>query len=690
MLKDMTKRVNIGLLLFVWIFSLIQNWPFSSAHSSLIQSESWETFPKPYISGGVISKLMVDPLDTSHLFALQEQTDFWQTLLDSHDASEHWEVLYTFQDQWIQEMAIDPVHPEVLYAGGSTGIFRSENGGKDWTQIADNGRAVLAPQADTVYVLETSSSIPDCPTGPSFFMRSVDRGNTWNKVPLGCASVGYLAVAPSNSQVIYLPEVDPSNPNMDLSLASSQDGGYTWNVTLLSGPLFEMGLFPLTVDPADPLKIYSSSGTGIIVSKDGGQTWAEKLKISGMGIFRYGFSGSEIYAGFDSHLFGGRAALYYSQNGGETWNLLAVQFPANLNTLLVVPGNTAQLYIGLDGYGIYNSYDGGQSWQYVNNGLVSTTRIERLSISPGAYHQMFAITYWPRWTLLKSNDGGLSWSQPLLEMELEDVVSSPENPDLVWAVGPDGWQESQDGGDHWNHVSSLSGFNLAVSPAAPERACAPHTGQGQGYLVCRTPDPEGGETWLSYPVLGSQSVYRLAISPTHGDRIFVSGNSDGQGTEIYHSEDGGKTWMESFQCPSGYGVTDLAVSGGDPAKVIAITEESFYNDLRVYQSLDSGKTWQELTNEMDQVAGGLWDISLFRAFIFMDTSGAAYYAGGNTVLAQPAANQSWQILGRIEDGIYAAALDPGAPGNLWLAGEKSFWRVPMLKWTFLWFPIVVR
>jgi photosystem II stability/assembly factor-like uncharacterized protein len=687
----MGRKASIGFFLLSWVLSWITP-GFARPALPSTANTPWSTLPGPRISGGVISQLVVDPHDAGHLIALQQQADYQQTFVESEDGGEHWQALSSLKDQWIENMAIDPARPEVLYASGALGVFRSENGGQDWTKIAENGPWIFAPQADSVYVLETAPATADCPYGPSFFLSSLDRGDTWaKKVSLGCAFFDKLAVAHSDPQVIYLSEVDPHSPSMAQSLARSVDGGASWTLTPLTGPLFQMGLFPMAVDPSNPQKLYSSSGTGLIVSSDAGQTWASTLQISGDGIFLFGFSGNEIYAGLDSLLAGAPAALYRSRDGGGSWEELPAHFPANLKSLIVIPGQPARLFAGLDGFGVDRSVDGGQSWLLKNMGLVSTTRPERLRISPGAPDALFAITDWPRWGLFKSADGGANWGQPLLETPLEDVAVSPLNHDLVWAIGPDGWLESLDGGNHWKTVSSQSGYSLAVSPAAPERPCAPVTGQDQGYLLCRNLDAEGKETWSSYPVSGSQTVGRVAISPTQGSLIFVGGTLDGGVGAIFSSEDSGKTWQDRFQAPLEYGLLDLAVSGGDPARVIAVFGRAVYHDLYVYQSLDGGKTWQDLTPQMAAAAGGdLWDGHLYRAFVFTTETGAAYYASGETVLAQAAPGQAWQVLGISNDLIYSAALEDGSPGFLWLGGEKSYWKVSLPDWSITWMPISAR
>lgn len=675
-------------LAFTWLLFLF---PIRSSSQSVLNIPL-ELKPEPLLMGGVVSTMIIDPLDNDHLFALQEQTNNQQSLASSPDRGLHWKTLYSFQGQLIQDLAIDPENPMILYAGSSRGIFRSENGGVKWAIISETGPIVVAPRHGEVYVVGETTATPDCPYGPVVFLHSMDQGNSWITTTLGCVFVGYIAVAPSDPRIIYLPEIDPVNSNMALTLASSQDSGQTWTSTALSAPFFSIGLIPMAVDPKNPQKIYSSSGTELIVSLDGGQTWVSKLKISGDGIFLFGFSKDNIFAGLDSFFGSAAPGLYRSDNGGETWQGITVPLQANLKSMLIISGQSDRVYIGLDGYGIQYSSDGGQSWSFDNNGLVSTTLTERIRFLPGTSQTVFSIIYWPRSALFKSSDGGSTWGSPVNETKLADVIGSPRDPNLVWAVGPAGWIESQDEGSHWENVSSLGSSSLAISPASPDRPCATYVNNQQGYLVCRNSGNGSGVMQGPYPIPDSINVDRLAINPTNSGQIFVGGSTGGSIGAIFQSEDSGQTWRESLLSPSvdfPYWPIDIVISEKDPERIIAVFDQAQTHWLKVYESKDGGNSWENITLTMEAAAGeNLWDGHMYRAFAFFDMSGSAYFASGNTVLAQPGIGKGWIVLAQTDDLIYSSAIRFGTTDSLLLAGGNNYWALRIPVWHFTWFPLI--
>jgi photosystem II stability/assembly factor-like uncharacterized protein len=652
------------------------------------QNDSWDKFSEPTIPGGVISQIISDPTDSNHLYALQEQKNGWQTITESVDAAKHWNTVANLYQYGIHTLQINPVHTNLLYLGSDSGIYRSDKEGAGWEKVADFGPAVAVVDDNIVYAIEHLPSTPDCPPGISNFMRSYDQGNTWEKIPLACGIYGEISSAIFHPEFIYINEINPYNGN--LVLARSLNGGDTWVYISLTGPLFTQGLFPIAIDPKQPEKLYSSSGMGIIISKDGGQTWESKLDISVTGRFLFSFSNDQVYAGLETTLAGALPSIYRSQNGGETWIRLPTHFSTNLKSLLADPGPLGYLYAGLDGFGVDLSLDGGYSWYIANDGLVSTTLIQRLAVAPDPDNDIFAITDWPRPALFKTFDDGITWNGPLLESDLDDVVINPQNAKLVWAVGESGWFESQDGGDTWKLVSYLSGTDLSVSNDAPDRPCATQSTIKGGYLVCRFQVSRHGERWKSFPVPGSKSLSRLAISPNQGNLIFVGGTLDNQVSAIFQSNDGGHNWKISFQGPENYALFDLAISDGNQARVIAVFGQYHPDHLLVYESQDTGQTWHDITPLIESITGDLWSGFTHRAFSLFDTSGDTYFSTRSIVVVRAYDQQSWEIFGEIDDRIEASTLETGSSRYIWLAGDRNLWRKPLLNNLFTWLPLVSR
>lgn len=122
-------------------------------------------------------------------------------------------------------LAISAVNPSLMYAGGSAGIFRSEDAGKKWSASGQNDLLVKRPRMEweehaesaeepAGFNFEVSQLVLD-PHDPAIifivsnkgFYRSVDGGGSWCLLNLGLDVLGSsnsLAINPEKSEEIFL------------------------------------------------------------------------------------------------------------------------------------------------------------------------------------------------------------------------------------------------------------------------------------------------------------------------------------------------------------------------------------------------------------------------------------------------------------------------------------------------------
>ena len=60
--------------------------------------------------------------------------------------------------------------------------------------------------------------------------------------------------------------------------------------------------------------------------------------------------------------------LYVSRDGGATWQV-ASTLPSIVTALQPANRDAALVYVGTQSSGVFRSYNGGQSWQAINDGL---------------------------------------------------------------------------------------------------------------------------------------------------------------------------------------------------------------------------------------------------------------------------------------------------------------------------------
>ncbi|MBL4656113.1 MAG: T9SS type A sorting domain-containing protein, partial [Bacteroidia bacterium] len=155
-------------------------------------------------------------------------------------------------------MAVDPSGTNVLYIGiRGSGIFRTGNGGENWTYIGSNlidlyvnGIGVSNSNADVIYIATRDSGV----------YKTTDGGTNWTQVLTGKIDSGSF----TNKQLIDL-VIDPKNDDnvfvadMRTGVYQTTDGGTNWE-------LIDNGLTNRSVN----CLAISSDGTVVYAGTNGG------------------------------------------------------------------------------------------------------------------------------------------------------------------------------------------------------------------------------------------------------------------------------------------------------------------------------------------------------------------------------------------------------------------------------------
>jgi hypothetical protein len=509
----------------------------------------------------------------------------------------------------VSAIAVDPSTPSTIYLGAASGgVWKSTDGGQSWT-----------PKTDSVTTA------------------------TGNPVTM---SVGAIAVAPSNTQTIYVGtgeadfQGDPTPAGQ--GVLKSTDGSNTW--TLESGnpgknEFIGADISAIVVDPRDSNHLFVSvanGGGGIWESTDGGSRW-NNLKMTNPNV-----------------------------NNNQSFNSSA----ASITALVMDPDNPDTLFAAAGWYqgnqygGVYrrtiDATDNGSVFAFMPNflspqgGAASTAnQLGRISLAEGGssygnylYAMVGAASSKSPWTLyevLKTTNAEASdvttinW-QFLSDANRDTAIAGtlldgqanygnvltvdPTNPTTVYAAGYTVWYstdggQSTDGSTSWDRLSNGTGDTLPNGQPAPilhndQHAFAwiPGTdtllvGTDGGIFelngIANNPDQSAPAThsklglWASLnDNLQITQFYDIALNP-QSQRVAYGAAQDNGVSQFT----GGAAWTNEL-IGDGLG---LAVNPSNPRRVYAVHNPGV---PAVYRA-DDGTTFNSIQQSMpsgDFVAGG--------------------------------------------------------------------------------------
>jgi len=279
----------------------------------------------------------------------------------------------TFLQLKLRPNRTDGLHLEegscIIGTRHDTSLYVSQDGGFTWALEADRGcGAAFSLDGGLIYRIDP---------GNDAVLHSVGGGATWTAVPLSESGMwsAYLDVLPIDQGALF---VAFHGYRLGASPVISHDNGLTWVSTRL-----REGRLVLTYDRRGEA-IYAFSSEGVAYrSTTQGTGWVDCERV--------GFRPSEISTQFalvhslDSRfvLVGTRGGgVLFSGDGCATWrqsnNGLGSLF---VNALAADPSDPDLIYAGTDG-GAYVSFDSGENWSEMNDGLLGATVVYSIVVDP--------------------------------------------------------------------------------------------------------------------------------------------------------------------------------------------------------------------------------------------------------------------------------------------------------------------
>ncbi len=221
-----------------------------------------------------------------------------------------------------------------------------------------------------------------------------------------------------------------------------------------------------------------------------------------------------------------------------------------------------------------------------------------------------------RTTLFK----GLEWRDvgPVVQGgRLVDIEAVPGEPYTFYVAYASGgvWKTTNNGISFeplFDDQPSIIIGDMALDASNPQRLFV-GTGENNssrssygGAGVFRTDD--GGETWVSVGLEGTDRIGRILIDPRNSDRVFVASlgklYTPGGQRGVYRSVDGGDTWEQVLAGENDItGFADMAFQPGNPDVIYAAAWErsrrpwNFVeggDGTAIWKSSDGGDTWERM------------------------------------------------------------------------------------------------
>ncbi len=352
-----------------------------------------------------------------------------------------------------------PAEPAVFFFGSTGGgVWRTTDAGSYWTNVSDGyferasvGALAVAPSdPNVIYAGMGEATIRGNVSHGDGVYRSTDGGRSW--VHLGLTAtrhIGKVRVDPRDPDTAYVAALGHAHgPNPERGLYRTRDGGASWSLVLARGP--RAGAVDTSIDPTNPRIVYAS-------------TWET---------FRHPWM---LQSG------GPGSGLFRSSDGGDTWTDLSRSpgFPTGVLGKIGVVASPAR---------------SGRVWAIVE------------AAEGGVY---------------RSDDDGATWTKCATDSALwyrsyyyMHIVADPLDPHTVWVLNTDCFR-STDGGMTFERVATPHGdsHDLWIDPRAPRRMIV---GCDMGAAVTHN----GGETWSSLYNQPTAELYHVATDSRTPYRVY--------------------------------------------------------------------------------------------------------------------------------------------------------------------------
>ncbi len=315
----------------------------------------------------------------------------------------------------VSDIAIDPRNPFVFYVGlAHGGVFKTGDNGVSFDPIFDKqpvlsiGAVAVAPSnSDVIWVGTGEANDRNSSGWGNGVYHSTDGGENWQNVGLKeSRAIGRIIVHPSKPEVAYVAASGHLwTDGGERGLFKTTDGGKTWKLVLQAPAPHNArtGSCDVAFDPANPETVYAA-----LYARQR-TPWSFT-------------SGPDATGGVDA------GGIFKSTNGGASWTKLTNGLPPQTGRIGLATGASnprvvmavVQSYEGGSGNisdlrsksgGVFRSENGGESWTRVSAIDPRPFYFSQIRIDPANDQRVYLLQF----ALLVSDDGGRNFREDLSE-----------------------------------------------------------------------------------------------------------------------------------------------------------------------------------------------------------------------------------------------------------------------------------
>jgi len=581
-------------------------------------------------------------------------------------AAMHWRQIGPGRAGRARALSGVPTQPGTFYAGfDNGGVWRTTDFGSNWFPLFDKestgsiGAIAVAPSNPNVIYVGTGAGIirPDLATGDGIY-KSTDAGRTWTNLGLHDSQmIAMIDVDPKDPNRLFVAVLGhPYGPNTERGIFRSTDGGKSFQRVLYKDEYTSGN--DVRIDPQNPNIVYA-------------MLWQQQQSF------------------IEGQAFGGAGnGIFKSTDGGTTWKQLTDGLPPVIQANIALsPSNPNVLYAMLAGastnpnapvsttgtVAFYKSTDKGEHWALAVAGKrnsagapqAADTRpmgrigggdLPTITVDPTNENVVYSAST----VMWRTEDGGVNWSAVRGAPGGDDyqkIWVDPLNANVILAVADQGAVVSANRGETWSNwynQPTAAMYHVSTDNAFPYRVCAGQQDSGSACVESRSMD--GQLTFRNWTPVNIQEYGIAASDPRNPDMVYGSQRSN---VSIFNRKTGqSRTVGPDMSARGPNGETYNRNVRTMPLHWSPVNADAlYYASNAVWKTLDRGATWKRISPDL---ARATWDVP----------TNAGKYA--NTVRPSAAGT------------ITALALSPRSESVIWTGTDDGVVQVTTnggLKWS---------